>query len=273
MMRSLGAGGGLLTLVGAAVAGPSFGAGLEASAWAITPEDAACHTDLELVSRSGAIAPIALISDGEHVALRFAKEGVPSQAFLPIRVDGRPFANLVQRTGEEGLAVMNLSDETLAALRRGKTLQVAWLVDEAVSASLSGAGQGIADLKICGAQVAGQRRVRDAELDAQRSRAQTEARAKAVADEQLAAARAQTAAAEAERQRVAAETQRAQAQADELSAEADQTRQRMLADQERQRAAAAQQVYYGGGPYGYAPPQPQAPPSPYGYYPRYYYPR
>jgi hypothetical protein len=273
MMRSLGAGGVLLTLAGAAVAGPSFGAGLEASAWAITPEDAACHTDLELVSRSGAIAPIALISDGEHVALRFAKEDVPSQAFLPIRVDGRPFANLVQRTGEEGLAVMNLSDETLAALRRGRTLQVAWLADEAVSASLSGAGQGIADLKVCGAQVAGQRRVREAELDAQRSRAQTEARAKAVADEQLAAARAQTAAAEAEHQRVAAEAQRAQAQADELSAEAEQTRQRMLADQERQRAAAAQQVYYGGGPYGYAPPQPQAPPSPYGYYPRYYYPR
>jgi hypothetical protein len=246
---------------------------LAASAWAITPEDAACHTDLELVSRSGAIAPIALISDGEHVALRFAKEDVPSQAFLPIRVDGRPFANLVQRTGEEGLAVMNLSDETLAALRRGKTLQVAWLADEAVSASLSGAGQGIADLKICGAQVAGQRRVREAELDAQRSRAEADARAKAVADEQLAAARAQTAAAEAERQRVAAETQRAQAQADELSAEADQARQRMLADQDRQRAAAAQQAYYGGGPYGYGPPQPQAPPSPYGYYPRYYYPR
>ena len=272
-MRSLGAGGVLLTLVGAAVAGPLFtgvaaAAGLEASAWAIAPEDAACHTDLELVARSGAVAPVALISDGDHVALRFAKEGVPSRAFLPIRVDGKPYANLVQRTGEEGLAVMNLSDETLAALRRGKTLQVAWLADEAVSASLAGAGQGIADLKICGAQVAGQHRARQADLEAQRSRAEVEARAKAVADEQLAAARAQTAAAEAERQRVAAETQRANAQAEELEAQAvqqramaDQARQRMLADQDRQRAIAAQRQYY----YDDRPPPPQDP-APWGYY-------
>jgi hypothetical protein len=272
MMRSLGAGGVLLTLAGAMVAGPSFATGLEAAAWAITPEDAACHTDLELVSRSGAVAPIALISDGERVALRFAKEGVPSQAFLPIRVDGKPFANLVQRTGEEGLAVMNLSDETLAALRRGKTLQVAWLVDEAVSASLAGAGQGIADLRTCGAQVAGQHRAREAELDAQRGRAQAEARAKAVADEQLKAAKAQTAVAEAEHMRVAAEAQRAQAQADELAAQTEQTRQRGLADQDRQRAVAAQQAYYGRDPYAYPPAQAQAQPAPY-YYPRYYYPR
>src|SRR5512143_3150411 len=102
MMRSLGAGGVLLILVGAAVAGPlstgvAFGAALEASAWAITPEDAACHTDLELVARSGAVAPISLVSDGARVSLRFAKEGVPGVAFLPIRVDGRPYSNLVQR--------------------------------------------------------------------------------------------------------------------------------------------------------------------------------
>ncbi|MFI4964401.1 MAG: hypothetical protein ACHP9T_03450 [Caulobacterales bacterium] len=292
MMRGLGAGGVLLTLVGAAVAGPLFAgvavasglgaadrgaadrgtAGLEASAWAITPEDAACHTDLELVARSGAVAPITLISDGEHVALRFAKEGVPSQAFLPIRVDGRPYANLVQRTGEQGLAIMNLSDETLSALRRGKTLQVAWLADEAVSASLLGAGQGIADLKTCGAQVAGQHRARQAELETQRARAQADARAKAVADEQLAAARAQTAAAEAERQRVAAEAQRATAQAEELQAQAvqqramaDQARRRMRADQDRERALAAEQQYY----YGDRPPPPQ---EPWGY-DRPYYPR
>ena len=275
-MRSLGAGGVLLTLAGAAVAGlpfagVAFGAGLAASAWAITPEDAACHTDLELVARSGAVAPIALISDGEHVALRFAKEGVPVQAFLPIRIDGRAFANLVQRTGEEGLAVMNLSDETLTALRHGKTLQVAWLADEAVSASLSGAGQGIADLRTCGVQVAGQHRLREAELDAQRARTQADARAKAVSDEQLATARAQTAAAEAERLRVTAEAQRASAQAEELAAQAAQQRamaeqehQRMLADQDRQRA---QQYYYGDRP----PPPP--PPAPWGYYRPYYSPR
>jgi hypothetical protein len=276
MMRSIGVGV-LFTFVaagaGLSLANTAAAAGLEASAWAISPEDAACHTDIELVSRSGAIAPIALISDGEHVALRFAKEGVPSQAFLPIRVDGKPFANLVQRTGEEGLAVMNLSDETLVALRHGKTLQVAWLADEAVSASLAGAGQGIADLKTCGAQVASQHRAREAELDAQRARQLSEARAKAVADEQLATARAQTAAAEAERQRLAAEAQRASAQAEELAAKAvqerayaEQEQQRAYADQVRQQRAAAQQYYYYNGQQ--IPPPPSSPPA-YAY-PQYY---
>ena len=266
-MLSLGAGGVLLALAGAAVAGPSFGAGFGAgSVWAVTPEDAACHTDLELVSRSGAVAPITLISDGDHVALRFAKEGMPSEAFLPIRVDGKPYSNLVQRTGEEGLAVMNLSDETLAALRHGKVLQVAWLADEAVSASLAGASQGIVDLRSCGAQVAIQHRTREAELDVQRSKAQAEARAKAVADEQLAAARAQTAAAEAERERVAAETERTRAETDAMNTRAEQ--QRAAADQERQR------YYYGDRQayYGERPPAPEPEPAPWGYY-RPYYPR
>ncbi|MGZ3375634.1 MAG: hypothetical protein ACXU8S_03460 [Phenylobacterium sp.] len=242
----------------------------------MTPEDAACHADLELVSRSGAIAPISLISDGDHVALRFAREGVPSQAFLPIRVDGKPFANLVQRVGEEGVAMMNLSDETLAALRRGKTLQVAWLSDEAVSASLAGAGQGIADLKTCGAQVAGQHRAREAELDAQRARQLTEARAKAVADEQLATARAQTAAAEAQRQRLAAETQKANAEAEELAAKAvqerayaEQAQERAYADQARQQRAAQQYYYYNGQQ---IPPPPSEPPA-WAYQQRPYYPR
>jgi hypothetical protein len=276
MMRSLGAGGVLLTLVGVAVAGPSIAASLEAAAWAITPEDAACHTDLELTARSGAVAPIALISDGERVALRFAREGVPARAFLPIRIDGKPFANLVQRTGEEGVAVMNLSDETLAAMRHGKTLQVAWLSDEAVSGSLSGAGQGIADLRTCGAQVAGQHRMREADLEARRTRAEADARARAVADEQLATARAQTAAAEAGRERAAAEAQRASAQAEELAAQAAQQRamaeqeqQRTLAEQDRQRAIAAQQRYY----YGPSQAQPQPEPAPWGYYRPYYSPR
>jgi hypothetical protein len=278
-MRSRGARA-FFTIVTAAVAGPAAAAGLEtfglqSSAWAITPEDAACHTDLDMVARSGAVAPIALISDGEHVALRFAKEGVPGQAFLPIRVDGKPYANLVQRTGEEGVAVMNLSDETLWALRHGKTLQVAWLSDEAVSASLAGAGQGIADLKVCGAQVAGQHRMREAELDAQRTRAQADARAKAVADEQLATARAQTAAAEAERLRIAAETRRATAQADELAAQAvqqramaEQAQDRAYSDQDRQRAIAARRYYYDDRA------QPAPDPTPWGYYRQVYpYPR
>jgi hypothetical protein len=256
-----------VAVAGPLAAGQASAAGLEAPAWAITPEDTACHTDIELTSRSGAIAPISLISDGDHVALRFAKEGVPSQAFLPIRVDGKPFANLVQRVGEEGVAMMNLSDETLGALRHGKTLQVAWLSDEAVSASLSGAGQGIADLKTCGAQVAGQHRARENELDLQRARKLSEARAKAVADEQLATAKAQTAAAEAERQRLAAETQRASAQAEELAAKAvqerayaEQAQERAYADQTRQqRAVAQQQYYYYNGQQ--IPPPPSEPPA------------
>ena len=268
---------GIAAVAGPLAAGQANAAGLEAAAWAIAPEDAACHTELELTSRSGAIAPIALISDGERVALRFAKEGVPSQAFLPIRVDGKPFSNLVQRTGEEGLAVMNLSDETLSAMRHGKTLQVAWLSDEAVSASLAGAGQGLADLKTCGAQVAGQHRAREAELDAQRARQLADARAKAVADEQLATARAQTAAAEAQRQRLAAETQKANAEAEELAAKAvqerayaEQAQERAYADQVRQQRAAAQQYYYYNGQQ--IPPPPSEPPA-WAYQQRPYYPR
>lgn len=268
-MRSLGARL-LFTMVAAAVAGPAAAAGLEASAWAITPEDAACHTDLDLVARSGAVAPIALISDGDHVALRFAREGVPSQAFLPIRVDGKPYANLVQRTGEEGVALMNLSPETLTAMRHGKTLQVAWLAEEAVSASLAGANQGIADLRTCGAQVASQHRTREAELEAQRTRAEAEARAKAVADEQLATARAQTAAAEAERQRAAAQAEALAAQAAQDRAMAEQAQERLLAEQDRLRALAAQQRYY----YGDRPPPPPPQDASWGYYRPYYpYPR
>ncbi|HEV7386731.1 MAG TPA: hypothetical protein VGN89_17740 [Phenylobacterium sp.] len=273
-MRLPGDGGILFTLVVAAVAGPlstnmAAAAGLTASAWAITPEDAACHTDFELVARSGAVAPVALTSDGEHVALRFTREGVASQAFLPIRIDQRPFANLVQRTGEEGLAVMDLSDETLNAMRHGKILQIAWLSDEAVSASLAGAGQGIADLKTCGAQVAGQHRAREAELEAQRTRTEADARARAVADEQLATARAQTAAAEAVRQRATAEAQQLTAQAEQQRAMAEAERRRTLVEQDGARAFPAQQQYYYYPDRG--PPE-QPPPAPWGYY-RPYYPR
>jgi septal ring factor EnvC (AmiA/AmiB activator) len=232
--------------------------------------DGACHTDLELTSRSGAVAPVALVSDGDHVVLRFAKEGAPAEAFLPIRIDQKPFANLVQRTGEEGLALMRLSDETLGAMKRGKTLQIAWLSDEAVSGSLAGAAQGIADLRTCGAQVAAQQRAHEAQLEVQRARAAADARAKALADEQLKAARAQTAAAQAERDRLAAETRKANAQAEALAGQAEQSQ--AYAEQERQRRiqaererAYAQQYYYRDRP----PP----PPDPYGSYYRPYYPR
>jgi len=271
-MRRLGRSGACVILpFGLALGGPAAAAigGLEAPAWAIAPEDGACHTDFELTARSGAVAPVALVSDGAQVALRFAKEGAPAQAFLPLRIDQKPYANLVQRTGEEGVALMRLSDETLAAMKRGKTLQIAWLSDEGVSGSLAGAAQGIADLRTCGAQVAAQTRAREAELDAQRTRAAADARAKTLADAQLAAVRAQTAAAQAERDRLAAEARRATAQAEALSAQAEQSQ--AYAEQQRERQmqvererAYAQQYYYRDRP----------PPDPYGsYYRPYYSPR
>lgn len=265
-MRSLGRSGACLSLLaGLASGGPVAAAALEAPAWAITPDDGVCRTDLELVSRSGAVAPAALISDGEHVTLRYAKEGAPAEAFLPIRIDQKPYANLVQRTGEEGVQLMALSDETIAAMKRGKTLQIAWLSDEAVSSSLAGAAQGIVDLKTCGAQVAARKRAEQAELDVQRARTQAEARAKAVADEQLAAAKAQTAAAEAERERLTAETRKANAEAEALAAQAEQARGYYADQADRERAAYARDYYYRDR----APPP--ADPN-WGYY-RPYYPR
>jgi hypothetical protein len=252
--------------VGLASGGSAAAAGLEAPAWAIAPEDGACRTDLELTGRSGAVAPVALVSDGERVVLRFAKEGAPSEAFLPIRIDQKPYANLVQRTGEEGLAVMGLSDQTLGALKRGKTLQIAWLSDEAMSGSLAGAAQGIADLRTCGAQVAAQHRARETELEIQRARAASDARAKALADEQLAAARAQTAAAQAERDRLAAETRKAAAEADAMAAQAEQNKAYAEQERERQVQADRERAYV---QYYYSRPAPQ--PEPYYYRP--YYPR
>jgi uncharacterized membrane protein YqiK len=201
---------------------------------------------------------VTLISDGDRVSLRFAKEELPSQAFLPIRIDQKPFSNLVQRTGDEGLALMGLSNETLAAMRHGKTLQIAWLADEAVSGSLAGASQGLADLRTCGAQVLAQRKARDAEMEARRAKVEADLRARAVADEQIAAAKAV-------RQRAAAETEELAAQAAQQRAMADAERQREYSD-EHQRAVAARNYYY------YDERRSPPPPDPYVYY-RPYYPR
>lgn len=206
---------------------------LEPPGWVIAPGEAACRTELELTGRSGGVSPVSLISDGGQIRLRFAMEEVPERAFLPIRIDQKAYANLVLRGDVPKVALMALSDETLAAMRKGGTLQIAWLSEEPVRVSLAGAAQAIADLRTCGAQVAAQHRAR---LDAQeesRARAAQEARAKAVADEQLAAARAQRAAAEAERQRLAAEADRATAQAQQAQAEAERQRAMALADQQR----------------------------------------
>jgi hypothetical protein len=226
-------------LVGALGSADAAAAGTSGAAWIVTPGEAVCRTEIDLVSRSGATVPIQLQSDGQQVALLFAKDDIPASAFLPIRIDQKPFANLVQRSVDGKSATMVLSDATLAALRRGTILQVAWLTDEIVKASLGGSEQGVVDLRTCGAQVAGQHRARVAAQQEQQARAEADARAKAVADEQLATARAQTAAAEAERQRVAAEALRASADADRLSAEADRQRAAM-AESQRQQAQQAQ---------------------------------
>jgi len=199
---------------------------LETQAWIVVPGDASCRTELELTSRSGAVSPVAMISDGGQVSLRFAMEEVAERAFLPIRIDQKAYANLVQRGDVEKVAVMTLSDETLGAMRKGGTLQIAWLSEEAVRASLAGAAQGITDLRTCGAQVSSEHRARRAAQDEARARAAQEASAKALADEQLATARAKTAAAEAERQRL-------RAQADQAQAEADRQRALIYADQQR----------------------------------------
>jgi hypothetical protein len=191
---------------------------LEAPDWVIVPGDDACRTELELTGRSGSVSPVALVSDGGQVSLRFAMEEVPERAFLPIRVDQRAYANLVVRSETPKVATMALSDETQAAMRKGGTLQIAWLSEEAVASSLAGAAQGLADLRICGAQVSAQHRARLAAQEEARVRAAQEARMKAVADEQLATARAQTAVAVAESQRLRAVADQAQAQADQQRA-------------------------------------------------------
>jgi hypothetical protein len=223
------------TVLAAAVSGWALAATasqphLEAPDWVVSPGEAACRTEFELTGRSGAVSPVSLVSDGAQISLRFAMEEVPERAFLPIRVDQKAYANLVLRGDVAKIALMSLSDETLAAMRRGGTLQIAWLSEEPVSASLAGAAQGITDLRTCGIQVSAQHRARLAAQEEARARAAQEARAKALADEQLAAVRAQTAAAEAERQRLTAQAdqeadrQRAQDYADQRRIEAQRRR-------------------------------------------------
>jgi hypothetical protein len=200
---------------------------------------------LELIGRSGAVSPVALVSDGGQIRLRFAMEEVPERAFLPIRIDQKAYANLVLRGEVPKVAVMTLSDETLAAMRKGGTLQIAWLSEEPVRVSLAGAAQAMADLRVCGAQVAAQHQQRLAVQEESRARVAQEARAKAVADEQLATARAQRAAAEAQRQRLAAEADRAKAQAQQAQAEADRQRAFTYADQQRAELQ-RRRAYYAG---------------------------
>ena len=200
----------------------------ETPAWVVVPGTRDCRTEIELTAASGAAAPAAFVSDGDGVDLVFAKADAPEQAFLPIRIDRKPYSNLVLRQADGRSAAIRLSAESLAALRKGGALQIGWLAQEPVEVSLAGSDQGLADLRTCGAQVAERFRARETARREAAVRADAETRAKAISDEQLATAKAQTAAAEAERARAAAEAER-------LRAEAETTRERA---QEQARAEA-----------------------------------
>lgn len=263
----------VLTAAGGAQAAPAERS--LAIAWVIQPGDAACKTELELTGKSGAIVPVTLVSDGEKLALRFAKADLPERAFLPIRVDQKPYANLVLRTSDPAVGELILSPETQTALRKGASLQIAWLSEEPVGASLAGSDHAIPDLATCGAQAASIERARLTADATARAAAEAQAREQALADAQLEVVRAQAAAAEAERQRIAEE-------ADRHRAAADAERQRVAYDearlrreeQEAQRQRAYQEALRR---YGYdetprvapAPPPQYWPPTPRYPYRRY----
>jgi hypothetical protein len=207
-------------------------------AWVISPTDSGCKVDMELTGRSGAVTPVTLTSDGQLVSLRFLKDDLPARAFLPIRVDQKPFSNLMLR-GADGSGELVLSEETLAAMRRGSSLGIAWLTDEPLIAPLAGSDQGLVDLKTCGAQAALQHREHVVAEQTARARAEAEARAKALNDAQLAAVQAQAAAAEAQRRQIE-ETAERQRRADEAAqrqaqAQADEAAQRQAYEDQRRR--------------------------------------
>jgi len=250
-----GAAAALLTTSAAAAAGPA------PPAWVVQPDAQDCRTEVELVGASGATISATLLSDGDRVELIFPRADAPERAFLPIRVDQKPFANLVLRQDDGQTAAMQLSPESLAALGKGSVLQIGWLGDEPVQVGLRGSEQGLADLRTCGAQVAQRARALAAETEASRARKEAEDRAQALADEQLAAVKAQKAAAEAAAERDAAEAER-------LRVAADGERQRAQAEAERAR----QQAQAPGYPYARVRDYPEDagyseyPPAPYDRY-------
>lgn len=228
-----------LALGGAAAAAPT------AMAWLVTPGDATCKTELELVGRSGAVTPVTLVSDGEILSLKFAKADLPERAFLPIRIDRERFSNLMLRTADPAVGELVLSEETQVAMRRGKTLDIAWLAEEPRSVSLAGSEQGLVDLRTCGAQAAVQHRTRVVAEQEARARAEAQARAAQLQEAQLAAARAEAAAAEAQRRRVEEESERRR-----LAELEERRRQAYLAEQEERRRAyeEEQERYYRPAP-------------------------
>ncbi len=263
-------------LAAAAPARPSAPPRAPALAWVVTPTDSGCRADLELTSRSGAVTPVTLTSDGQLVSLRFFKDDLPPRAFLPLRIDKARYSNLMLR-GADGAGELVLSEETEAAMKKGATLGVAWLTDEPLSAPLAGSEQGLADLRVCGAQTAARYREKVATEQAARDRAQTEARAKTLADAQLAAIKAQAAVADAQRRQVE-ETAERQRRADE-EARARAVEQARL-EQDQTDAAAQQRAYDDERRRAYQPPPAEddedaqyTPPPRYWPQPRWRYPR
>lgn len=229
--------------------------------WIVTPDEDSCHTDIELLGKSSEPAQISLASDGERILLRFAKDELPKRAFLAIDIDKKPYSNLLTRLENPKIGTMVLSDETVAALKKGGTLLIAWLTAEPVSAKLTGSEQGLNDLRVCGAQVAAQHRAALAARQEAEARTAAEARARQLADEQLALVRAQKEAAEAQAAKLAEETRQQQ-----VAADAERQRQAMEEQRaERERADQERQQYYQPR---YYPPRPvYAPPGFYRAYP------
>jgi hypothetical protein len=204
-----------------------------APAWIVSPGEAGCSAQLELQGRSGGVTPVTIESDGRIVSLRFSKDGLPSRAFLPIRIDKARFSNLMLR-GDDGTGELVLSEEAEAALRRGGVLDIAWLADEPRSVSLDGSDQGLADLRTCGAQAAARHEERRAADVAAQERAKADARARALNEAQLAAVQAQAAAAEAQRQQAEAQRQQAEASAERERRAAAQADARAYEEERRQ---------------------------------------
>ena len=218
-------------------------------AWMISPADGVCRTDLELAGRSGAVSPVQLVSDGERLSLRFARDNLPEQAFLAVRIDQKRFSNLMTRTADPAVGEMTLSPETEAALRKGASLDIAWLAAEPVGASLAGSEQGVADLKTCGVQAASRARAEQAARAAEAQRAADEAHRRAVAEAELQAARAQAQAAEAERQRLVDEAERRRELEDARRQQAAYEAQRQAFEEaERRRAWELEQDAYRPAP-------------------------
>lgn len=264
MIKVLVAGAAAAALLASQPAAAAATARPQPPAWVIAPGTDNCRTDLELGGLDGATVQAALVSDGDAVDLVFARSDAPERAFLPIRIDHKPFANLVVRQPDGKGSAMRLSADTLEALRKGGVLQIGWLADEPVQIGLAGSDQALADLRTCGAQVARRFQDQQAARQAAQEHAAAEARAQALADEQLAAVKAQKEAAEAETRRNAADAERLQAAAEAARRQAQaEAEQQAEAESYPYRRAQSypedQRDQYAPDPY-YQPYQPYQPP-------------